>query len=51
MKVGLVSPYDYSHPGGVTSHEVLSDGTGIDHVFHAWGDAIVGAYMGCGVEF
>src|SRR5262249_48577528 len=20
MKVGLVSPYDYSHPGGVTSH-------------------------------
>ena len=20
MKVGLVSPYDYSHPGGVTEH-------------------------------
>lgn len=37
--------------GGVTNHEVLSNGTGVDYIFHAYGDAIIGAYAGCGVEF
>jgi len=37
--------------GGVTSQEILSNGTGIDHVFAAYGETIIGAYGGCGVEF
>ena len=37
--------------GGVTKHEVLSNGKGIDHVFAVYGETIVGAYMGCGVDF
>ena len=37
--------------GGVTSQEILSNGKGIDHVFAAYGEAIIGAYVGCGVEF
>jgi hypothetical protein len=37
--------------GGVTSQEVLSNGKGIDHVFAAYGEIIVGAYVECGVPF
>ncbi|MEO7268044.1 MAG: hypothetical protein ABIW49_02430 [Knoellia sp.] len=37
--------------GGVTHHELLGDGTGIDHLFAADGDDIVGSYAACGVEF
>ena len=37
--------------GGVTNHEILSNGKGIDHIFAAYGETIIGAYAGCGVEF
>lgn len=37
--------------GGVTNHEILADGTGIDHIFAAYGETIIGAYASCGVEF
>jgi hypothetical protein len=37
--------------GGVTNHEILMDGKGIDHAFMAYGDAIFGSYAACGVEF
>lgn len=37
--------------GGVTNHEILSNGKGIDHVFAAYGGTIIGAYAGCGVDF
>ena len=37
--------------GGVTNQELLSDGKGIDHIFAAYGETIMGAYAGCGVEF
>lgn len=36
--------------GGVTRHELLHDGNGIDHAFAAYGDVIVGGYVTCGVE-
>lgn len=37
--------------GGVTNQAILSDGKGIDHLFAAYGETIMGAYAGCGVEF
>ena len=37
--------------GGVTNHEILMNGKGIDHAFVAYGDAIFGSYAACGVEF
>jgi len=49
--IKIVGGKDGLLAGGVTNHEILSNGTGIDHVFAAYGDAIVGAYVGCGVEF
>lgn len=36
--------------GGVTNHEILSNGKGIDHAFAAFGGDIVGSYAACGVE-
>ncbi|KGN40402.1 hypothetical protein [Knoellia aerolata] len=37
--------------GGVTNHEILMNGKGIDHAFVAYGDAIFGSYAACGVAF
>lgn len=37
--------------GGVTNPELLANGTGVDHIFPAYGAAIFGAYGTCGVEF
>ena len=37
--------------GGVKNQEILSNGSGIDHIFAAYGEIIIGAYSGCGVEF
>lgn len=36
---------------GVVGGPNAGDGHGIDHVFAAYGDSIIGAYMSCGVEF
>jgi hypothetical protein len=37
--------------GGVKNEELLRNGKGIDHIFEVYGDAIIGAYGECGVEF
>ncbi|MEO6021197.1 MAG: hypothetical protein ABIP45_13205 [Knoellia sp.] len=37
--------------GGVTNEYLLANGTGVDHIFDAYGEAILGAFSICGVEF
>jgi hypothetical protein len=37
--------------GGVTNNEIITNGKGIDHLFPAYGEAILGAYAECGAEF
>lgn len=41
--------------GTVAAHNpntwLMTDGKGIDHVFAAYGDAIIGSFVGCGIEF
>ncbi|GAA4406523.1 hypothetical protein GCM10023168_21520 [Fodinibacter luteus] len=49
--VKVVGGKDGLIAGGVTNQEILSNGKGIDHIFPAYGEAIFGAYGGCGVEF
>ena len=49
--VKVVGGKDGLLAGGVTNQEVLSNGKGIDHIFAAYGETIIGAYGGCGVDF